>query len=206
MLLKLGFLLALLLLTVYFLCKKRKVLGLVTFAVFLGSLAWFYVQDKKSQELMFRFMDDEANIEAHPELYCGKGLVLPDEYDRMGTRFECLKKGFGIGMGMPEDDRNASIARAAARPPPAEPRRLYCGNEPLPPAGQGYTGIGTRFECMQKGVGAGMRQPFSKRMEFQAKPIRPLSKKEIMDLASRLGITTEDKTRADVLALISARL
>ena len=30
--------------------------------------------------------------------YCGKGLVLPEGYDRYGSNQECLRKGFGRGM------------------------------------------------------------------------------------------------------------
>ncbi len=31
------------------------------------------------------------------KLYCGNKKRTPKKYSRMGTRYECMKKGFGIG-------------------------------------------------------------------------------------------------------------
>lgn len=31
-------------------------------------------------------------------VYCGTKLHLPEGYDMFGTPYECLKKGFGVGM------------------------------------------------------------------------------------------------------------
>jgi hypothetical protein len=33
-----------------------------------------------------------------PKLYCGNGNVVPDGYDRAGSRFECLRKGYGSAL------------------------------------------------------------------------------------------------------------
>ena len=30
--------------------------------------------------------------------YCGKKQTLPQNYDKKGNRYDCLKKGFGIGI------------------------------------------------------------------------------------------------------------
>ena len=30
--------------------------------------------------------------------YCGKKQKLPQNYDKKGNRYDCLKKGFGIGI------------------------------------------------------------------------------------------------------------
>lgn len=32
-----------------------------------------------------------------PEIFCGNGDVVPPGYDLLGTRYECLRKGFGAG-------------------------------------------------------------------------------------------------------------
>lgn len=150
----------------------------------------------------FRFLDDVVNVQANPEIYCGSDLLVPDDYDQMGTRVQCLKKGIGIGMAMPNAQRDAIINRP---PTLIGPRpNVYCGNDNvLPP---NYTSLGNPYQCLRKGVGAGMRLPDAQRIAFQQRPPRPLGKKEIMNLAKRLGITTHDKTRAQTLTLISERL
>lgn len=35
--------------------------------------------------------------------YCGTDLLLPDGYSRYGTRYECLKKGIGVGLLIAEE-------------------------------------------------------------------------------------------------------
>lgn len=47
------------------------------------------------------------------EKYCGNSNVLPDGYTRFGTRYECLKTGYGAALYNASDDE---IARARARP------------------------------------------------------------------------------------------
>ena len=32
--------------------------------------------------------------------YCGNQTDLPENYDRLGNRYDCLKKGYGVGMMM----------------------------------------------------------------------------------------------------------
>jgi hypothetical protein len=32
------------------------------------------------------------------KIFCGNGNIIPPGYDQLGTRYECLKKGFGAGM------------------------------------------------------------------------------------------------------------
>lgn len=32
------------------------------------------------------------------DFYCGTARKVPDEYERHGTRYECLKRGYGAGM------------------------------------------------------------------------------------------------------------
>jgi hypothetical protein len=181
----------------------KSVYGLI---ILVCAVSLLYFALKKTKETFtFRFLQDGPRIRAHPEIYCGDANVLPEEYDEMGSRNVCLKKGIGMGLGMPDDQRDAALARAAARPPPAvAPPRTYCGNGNAVPAG--YDAFGTRHQCLTKGVGVGMRLPDDQRQEFQNRPIRPLGKKEIMMTASRLGITTHDKTRRQTLRAISQLL
>ena len=176
--------------------------------VFFGCKSCFNNNTSSTEKFLkenftsFRFLGDAANVAANPETYCGSDLLVPEEYDRMGTRFQCLKKGIGIGMAMPNAQRDAIINRP---PTLIGPRpNVYCGNgDVLPP---NYTSLGNPYQCLRKGVGAGMRLPDAQRLAFQQRPPRPLGKKEIMTLAKRLGITTHDKTRAQTLARIAERL
>jgi hypothetical protein len=43
--------------------------------------------------------DDEVKCIPRPKykVYCGNNDILPSGYNRFGKRFECLKKGFGVG-------------------------------------------------------------------------------------------------------------
>ncbi len=53
-----------------------------------------------------------------PRLYCGNAQNLPDGYTRMGTRFECLKKGYGAAMVYSTDQqRRNAVARMVERGP-----------------------------------------------------------------------------------------
>jgi len=170
--------------------KNKLVIYLSGFFIFL-TLIWFvYTHYFKKVALKFLFTNDAENVVSNPEMYCGDEEFLPREYDFIGTRNKCLKKGVGVGMGMPDAKRNEFLARER---PPDNGERIYCGDkEQLP---EGYTSFGTKTRCMKKGVGIGMAMPEAKRYAFQHNPTRKLGKKEIMDLSKRLGINTQDKTR-----------
>ena len=162
------------------------------------------LKTKTQSKLKFKFLNDAANVTAHPETYCGTEANIPIEYDQMGTRHGCLKKGIGIGMAMPDAEVNAALARAANRPPYDPAQRVYCGNANVAPPG--YAGIGTINQCLKSGVGAGMRMPQARRHAFQNRPPRPLGKKEIMNLAKRVGITTHDRSRHTTIMHVIARI
>ena len=65
-----------------------------------------------------------------PALYCGNSDVLPPGYEDFGSRYSCLRKGFGVGSGVttnkilnviPEDDirqriQNIGLRRAQVQP------------------------------------------------------------------------------------------
>lgn len=55
------------------------------------------------------------NIRFQPQkerIYCGKSGILPPGYDRFGTPFECLRKGYGAGIHAPEYRRREAIQRS----------------------------------------------------------------------------------------------
>jgi hypothetical protein len=43
------------------------------------------------------------------KVYCGLQEQLPDEYDRYGDRYECLRKGVGVGIHKQIDDRDEKL-------------------------------------------------------------------------------------------------
>ena len=148
----------------------------------------------------FSFRDDADNVEEKPEMYCGDSHVLPEKYDVMGTRFKCMRKGVGVGMVLGEDERLAFLNKI--RQPPTE--KLYCGDNPTLPTG--YTRFGKKTECMRKGVGVGLGMPQEKRLALQHKPARKLGKRELMTLAERLKINTNNLSRQQASAKISEKL
>jgi len=42
-------------------------------------------------------------------MYCGTREMLPDGYDDFGNRYDCLKKGYGVGRGILKDKINNII-------------------------------------------------------------------------------------------------
>jgi hypothetical protein len=172
------------------------VFGIITI---LGFGIWKLLCSSK-EKFQLKFIDDQANIDIRPEIYCGEDANLPVDYDRMGTRGVCLKKGIGIGMGMPSAARDSFLAK----PPKQVVQKLYCGDGELP---EGYVGFDTMPNCLRRGVGVGLAMPEVKRIAFQSKPTRPLGKKEIMDLARRLGIRdAQDMTRANALRTVAGHI
>ena len=104
-------------------------------------------------------------------------------------------------MGASDSKRQEFLYKPYAPPP----RKLYCGDKTTLPAG--YDGFGDLSVCLKKGVGAGLMMDQTKRKAFQAKPKTPLGKKELVDLASRLGIKNIDgKTRRAVENEISRKM
>jgi len=154
-----------------------------------------------NQPITFNFLNDGENIQAKPQLYCGSSLLLPNDYDAFGSRNTCLKKGVGIGMGMSDVKRYEFLRK----PYVPSPQKLYCGDKVDLP--DGYTDFGNLMTCLKKGVGAGLKMEQSKRLAFQSKPRGPLGKKELVELAQRLGISNVNgKTRARVEQEISLKI
>lgn len=86
------------------------------------------------------------------QTYCGNSLnysgLLAGTHV-IGTNYECLRKGIGVGSHLPYD---AQYAQPHA---PIDQRRYYCGNNGLP---AGYFAVGSPIKCLQIGIGVGKSQ------------------------------------------------
>jgi hypothetical protein len=88
-------------------------------------------------------------------IYCGSNslnpqLVANGGVKTIGSRHQCLRKGIGQGLHMPLDLGYNSPYQAI------DPRRFYCGDSAILPAG--YTANGTLQQCFNTGIGVGRRQ------------------------------------------------
>ena len=88
-------------------------------------------------------------------IYCGSNslnpqLVANGGVKTIGSRHQCLRKGIGQGLHMPVDLGYNSPYQAI------DPRRFYCGDNAVLPAG--YTANGTLQQCFNTGIGVGRRQ------------------------------------------------
>ena len=182
-------------LAVSILMKKLWLVVLSILALVLFGLYIFF----RKRLVSFFFINDDANIEAHPELYCGENLMLPDNYDRFGTRYKCLKKGVGTGMSLPSGQRDAFLAKTRNQPT----ERVYCGDSNQLP--QGYNRNGNLSECFRRGVGIGLGMPQEKRLAFQQQPVR-IGKRELINLAEKFKIDYNVLTRRQTADLIGDRI
>ena len=85
-------------------------------------------------------------------LYCGNNRLDPDVVSGrkiIGTRYQCMKKGIGVGMNLPFDPLYAIPYS------PIDRSKIYCGNERRLP--RGYTRMGSPASCLRKGVGIGKK-------------------------------------------------
>lgn len=83
-------------------------------------------------------------------IYCGnnaRDLELRSGRKRRGNRYQCMKKGIGVGMSLPFDNTYAT------RYVPIDRRKIWCGKSNQLPAG--YDILGTTGMCYTKGVGIG---------------------------------------------------
>jgi len=85
------------------------------------------------------------------EIYCGNNKSAIGKKRRLGTKYECFKKGIGIGLNLTlnEDD----FLEYSKKYSPIDKRKIYCGtNKKLP---LGYDELGFPSSCLRKGVGIG---------------------------------------------------
>lgn len=191
-------LLAILLYGVY---KKNKYIILLSIigGCILGVVKYLNIT---KEGFSMRFRDDEVNVANSPEIYCGDNeRFIPRDYDIMGSRNRCLRKGVGIGMNATEQKVEEFMDKRYI--PPAV--KLYCGDKRVLP--QGYGDFGSKTQCLRKGVGIGMSMPREKRDLSRARPVKPLGKREIMELSNRLRIDDpSNMSRTEALEEIVQRL
>jgi hypothetical protein len=87
--------------------------------------------------------------------YCGNNLNNPKLINGthvLGSNYQCMKKGIGVGSHLPYDISYAGIYA------PVDPRRFYCGNDAVPPVAGGYLAVGSPSKCLQIGIGVGKSQ------------------------------------------------
>jgi len=148
-----------------------------------------------ARKIKFRFSPEPEET----LLYCGDDMLLPEFYTDFGTRNQCLKRGVGIGMAIPDSRRNAMINKPSTKPKST----LYCGDGELP---AGYTGYDTRHGCLKRGVGVGLRAPDDKRKALQAKPPKPLNRLELQTLAERFKVDVTGMSRAQIKDVLAQRI
>ena len=93
-------------------------------------------------------------------IYCGNNLndpKLTSGTHNIGTNYQCLRKGIGVGINLPYDP---SYSRPYI---PIDNRKFYCGKSRRLPRGRGYFAIGSPSKCLQKGVGIGKKQIANRR-------------------------------------------
>ena len=77
-------------------------------------------------------------------------------WGQRGTRYECMRKGFGVGYYILETDADFNMPYE-----PADDIRFCCADRRLTQAqlvGLNYDRFGNLAECYRKGVGAGRRK------------------------------------------------
>jgi len=83
-------------------------------------------------------------------LYCGNNRLANDLVNGnaiIGTRFQCLRKGYGAGYNSPIDPNFTTDYE------PIDNRKIYCGDKQNLP--NGYDLMGNSPICLRKGYGVG---------------------------------------------------
>lgn len=86
------------------------------------------------------------------DIYCGNNSLHPDLLNgtkRIGSRYECMKKGIGTGLNMPYDEEFNNPYE------PIDDTKIFCGDKNILP--EGYDRFGNAPQCLQKGVGIGKK-------------------------------------------------
>ena len=101
--------------------------------------------------------------------YCGNnanfhGLIKGTH--EVGTNYNCLKKGIGIGKHLPYDKTFSGTYN------PIDSRTFYCGKADVPPPNMGYFSVGWPAKCLQTGIGIGKAQKSSSGSPFGMNFIR----------------------------------
>ena len=114
------------------------------------------------------------------QIYCGNNLYEIGNR-RIGSPYQCLKKGIGRGLHLDLTDFNPSYSSII-------PDNTYCGNKNPPPGKV----IGTPTSCLRKGIGIG------KRMQYDQRGIMPpplpqlgINRQQPVDIQPQLGINRQ---------------
>jgi hypothetical protein len=100
-------------------------------------------------------------------LYCGNNVYELLKGKRLGSPYDCLKQGVGVGL-------HSSLAGFNPNYAPIIPSNIYCGKDDYPPLGKVF---GTPTECLRKGVGIGKRLQYDRTHGYGAVSVpspRPL--------------------------------
>lgn len=133
--------------------KKLKIILIITAVILgiaiLGFILWYFLYHKR-KKVDFIPLRENYEFSSNNRLYCGNNRNNPrllSGQQVLGSRYQCFKKGVGVGKNLPKnlDDDNYA--------PLYQTQKIFCGNgDSLP---EGYDRLGLPFECLQKGVGVG---------------------------------------------------
>ena len=88
-------------------------------------------------------------------IYCGNQTNFPGLISGthiLGTNYQCLRKGIGVGSNLPYDEKYTGVHM------PVDGRKYYCGNSNVIPVAGGYSAIGSPSKCLAVGIGVGKAQ------------------------------------------------
>jgi hypothetical protein len=85
------------------------------------------------------------------KIYCGNNAYEIGDR-RLGTPYECLRKGIGKGLHLDLKDYNPNYKAI-------DETNTYCGTKQTLPSGKV---LGTRTECLRKGIGIGKKLHYEK--------------------------------------------
>jgi len=118
---------------------------------------------RKVKILLFYYIITYNKINM-PVIYCGNNRLdrsIVSGSAMVGTRYKCLKKGFGAGFYSPVDLKFLEPYS------PFEQRRIYCGDKNVLP--RGYTDFGSISACFRKGYGSGKRKKATESVDAGAR-------------------------------------
>ena len=95
-------------------------------------------------------------------IYCGNNLYeLNKNNIKLGTRYECLKKGIGKGLSLPVDPKYKGKYKSIIE------NKIYCGDKLRSP--DKSKKLGTPSSCLQHGIGIGKKLKAKRESEKKSK-------------------------------------
>ncbi len=118
------------------------------------------------------------------KIYCGD-KSLPNGYKSLGTRFRCLQLGFGVGAMLERKSLLEGKTKTKISVPTEEElkgnfkKKIYCGYKSSKDMDkEKYNAVGTRNQCLRKGVGSGIYTEHASYQKDKAKYLKEASSKE----------------------------